>query len=414
MDRFFFLALVFFLTISLPANAKELPKIAVWDLAPGDIRPTYAQDLTSILVSEISKLEKYEVYSQENVRTIAGWTATRMKLGCTDTKCLTALGQMDIAKLISGRIGKIGNRYAVSLSLFDTQNAKAEKAVSEFGGSEDELIGLVQQAVRKLLGEKGQSENEIEDNKDEEYLFVLDLMESIMYLNDGVVQLSGDCTPESQYGTTIWWNKAKWEEAQKKLEKWRDNRNIKIRRISEQLSIKIRQFRRMREEDVTSLDLLQAFLHPEGLDVRKNLCPYYFSRDEDHLGVFYRLMYQINVLLLELPAIITNVVDIPKIKVTIRSEKTGPAETTSHRDYNFGILQSTHSQFVFSKKQLLDIGQYLENYLDEREKIKRRLFSEIDDASLLFTHAIICNYLKNGDDDVVFSLLELHGSCRLK
>ncbi len=133
-------------------DAKDLPKIAIWDLSPGDIKPVYAQDLTSILVSEISKLGTFEVYSQENVRTLAGWAAEKMMLGCTDTKCLTALGQMDIAKLISGRVGKIGNRYSVSLNLFDTQNAKAEKAVSEFGRSEDELIELVQVAVRRLLG----------------------------------------------------------------------------------------------------------------------------------------------------------------------------------------------------------------------------------------------------------------------
>jgi len=135
-----------------PSPAKDLPKIAVWDLSPGDIKPTYAQDLTLILVSEVSKLEKYEVYSQENVRTLAGWTAQRMTLGCTDAKCLTALGQMDIAKLISGRVGKIGNRYTISLNLFDTQNTKAEKSISEFCRSEDELIELVQQGVRKLLG----------------------------------------------------------------------------------------------------------------------------------------------------------------------------------------------------------------------------------------------------------------------
>jgi formylglycine-generating enzyme required for sulfatase activity len=75
-----------------------------------------------------------------------------MKLGCTSTQCLLALGQMDVAKLISGSVGKIGNRYSVSLSLFDTQNAKAENAISEFCRTEDELIELVQKAGRQLLG----------------------------------------------------------------------------------------------------------------------------------------------------------------------------------------------------------------------------------------------------------------------
>jgi formylglycine-generating enzyme required for sulfatase activity len=122
-------------------------------LTAGNIKSSYAQDLTSIVVSEISKLEKYEVYSQENVQTLAGGSAVRMQLGCTDTKCLAAIGQMDIAKLISGRVGKIGNRYSVSLNLFDTHNARAEKSVSEVGRSEDELVDLVRVAVRKLLGE---------------------------------------------------------------------------------------------------------------------------------------------------------------------------------------------------------------------------------------------------------------------
>jgi len=106
--------------------------------------------LTSFVVSEITRLKKYEVYSQENVRTLAGWSAERMKLGCPDTKCLLALGQMDIAKLISGSVGKIGKRYTVSLNLFDTQKARA---VSKTCESEDELIELIQGSVRELLGE---------------------------------------------------------------------------------------------------------------------------------------------------------------------------------------------------------------------------------------------------------------------
>ena len=152
MRRLSFLFLAFLLFLPSIPQAKELPKVAVWDLEPREVKPAYARELTSILVSEISKMGQYEVYSQDNVRTLAGWTAEKMQLGCTDSKCLTALGQMDVAKLISGSVGKIGNRYSVSLNRFDTKNAKAENAVSEFGRSEDELIDLVQLAVRKLLG----------------------------------------------------------------------------------------------------------------------------------------------------------------------------------------------------------------------------------------------------------------------
>jgi hypothetical protein len=116
-----------------------------------EVKPAYAQELTSILVSEISKTGKFEVYSQENVRTLAGWTAERMALGCTDSKCLTALGQMDVARLVSGSVGRIGDVYSISLNLFNTQKVKAERSISEFCRSENELITLLQQGVRKLL-----------------------------------------------------------------------------------------------------------------------------------------------------------------------------------------------------------------------------------------------------------------------
>jgi hypothetical protein len=130
---------------------KELGKIVVWDLVPRNTPVTHAAELTSILVSEIGKLGLLEVYSQENVRTLAGWTAEKMQLGCTDSKCLTALGQMDVSRLISGSVGKIGDRYSISLNLFDTQNTRSERSVSEFCRSENDLIELVQTAVRKLL-----------------------------------------------------------------------------------------------------------------------------------------------------------------------------------------------------------------------------------------------------------------------
>ncbi len=133
-------------------DTKDLPKMAVWDLAARNTPITHAQELTSILVSEITKVRKYEVYSQENIRTLAGWTEERMKLGCTSSQCLTALGQMDIVKLVSGSVGKIGDTYTISLNLFDTQNAKAENAVSEFSRSENELISSMQKAVKRLLG----------------------------------------------------------------------------------------------------------------------------------------------------------------------------------------------------------------------------------------------------------------------
>jgi formylglycine-generating enzyme required for sulfatase activity len=155
LSLFFILVAIIFPSLS---SGKELAKVAVWALEPMNTPLVHVRQLTSFVVSEITKLKKYEVYSQENVRTLAGWTAERMQLGCTDSKCLTALGQMDISKLISGSVGKIAKRYTVSLNLFDTQKARAENAISKICESEDGLIELIQASVRELLGEAPETE----------------------------------------------------------------------------------------------------------------------------------------------------------------------------------------------------------------------------------------------------------------
>ena len=53
-------------------SGKELPWVAVWDLEPMNTPATHARQLTSFIVSEITHLRKYEVYSQEK-HTDPGW-----------------------------------------------------------------------------------------------------------------------------------------------------------------------------------------------------------------------------------------------------------------------------------------------------------------------------------------------------
>ncbi|MBA4394846.1 MAG: hypothetical protein C0407_14945 [Desulfobacca sp.] len=156
MKKGFFLwpiALLFFLIPSI-SPAKELPKMAIWDLEAKEVTPAFAKDLTSILIKEIIKVEIYAVYTQENIQTITGWTEQEKILGCSNPQCLTALGQKDIAKLISGSVGKSGDRYVLTLSLFDAKKTITERTVSEFCQSDDQRIELVQISVKKLFKEQ--------------------------------------------------------------------------------------------------------------------------------------------------------------------------------------------------------------------------------------------------------------------
>ena len=165
------IVLAFNFAITFPALAeKELPKIAILDLEAINVPPTHAKALTSILVSETARLGKYEVYNQEKVHAAAGWNARK---GCTDTPCLKSLGQIGITKLVTGSVGKVGNTYAISLNLLDTQSGKIENGVSEACRLEDDLVGQFQKATRQLFGvvpqastgESRKDERELTDQK---------------------------------------------------------------------------------------------------------------------------------------------------------------------------------------------------------------------------------------------------------
>ena len=55
----FLVLLAFIFFYSPPAvSGKEIPKIAVWDLASRSTPQAHAQELTSFVVSEITKLKK--------------------------------------------------------------------------------------------------------------------------------------------------------------------------------------------------------------------------------------------------------------------------------------------------------------------------------------------------------------------
>jgi len=146
------IVLIFFLVVPSISLGSNIPKVAVWNIEPRAVSNFYAKELTSILVSELTKLGKYEIYSQENIQTVTKWTEERMKLGTTDTQTLTMLGEMDISKLISGSVSKIGDIYSISINIFDVKQAKIENSISETCSTESELIDLTKKVVRRLSG----------------------------------------------------------------------------------------------------------------------------------------------------------------------------------------------------------------------------------------------------------------------
>jgi TolB-like protein len=66
--------------------------------------------------------------------------------GCTTTECAVEMGELlNVEKMISGSIGKLGQTYTIDLSLIDVKTARIEKSFfRDFKGEIDGLLNLMQ------------------------------------------------------------------------------------------------------------------------------------------------------------------------------------------------------------------------------------------------------------------------------
>lgn len=137
---------------TLPSGKKT--SFAVLDLVPNGVPADDAANLTQVLSSEIKRVDGASVISRDDIAAVLQLEATKSALGCDDTSCLAELGgALGVEKLVVGNVGKLGDTKVVSLRLISVAGVKVDNRVSEsFAGPDDQLLGAVRHAARKLLG----------------------------------------------------------------------------------------------------------------------------------------------------------------------------------------------------------------------------------------------------------------------
>jgi TolB-like protein len=146
------LAILLALLVSTQALAREKVKIAVVDLTPIGTEETLAKNLTATVVTELSRLHLLEVVSREEIMKMLSFEENRMMLGCTDAVCLAEIGgALGVEYLVTGNVGKVGDRLLVNLQLIDIRQIKVINRVKREAGAEGELLGAVASGARELV-----------------------------------------------------------------------------------------------------------------------------------------------------------------------------------------------------------------------------------------------------------------------
>jgi TolB-like protein len=94
----------------------------------------------ALIVIERGKME--EILSEQGFQ----------QTGCTTTECAVEAGKLlNVQKMVSGSIGKIGQTYTIDLSLIDVETAQIEKSfIQDYKGEIDGLLSLMQETANQI------------------------------------------------------------------------------------------------------------------------------------------------------------------------------------------------------------------------------------------------------------------------
>ncbi|MCK4641720.1 MAG: PEGA domain-containing protein [Candidatus Marinimicrobia bacterium] len=138
----------------LPVQAQDKMNIAVIDFeAQGGLTPQEAAVLTNRLRSKLVATNVFIMLDRGRMDEILKEQGFQIS-GCTSTKCKVEMGSLlNVQKIVSGSIGKIGKLYTLEIALIDIVNAKVIKSLTrDYTGEIEGIIGLMGPIADELAG----------------------------------------------------------------------------------------------------------------------------------------------------------------------------------------------------------------------------------------------------------------------
>ena len=133
--------LTLFLTLTLATLLTAQTRVAVIDLtAKSGVDEDEASLLTDTLRASIYKAKVFDLMNREDMNAVLKEVAFQQSGACDDTSCIVEMGNaLGLEKMIAGSIGKLGERYSVTIKLVDIAAARNEALITEYyrGGVEE-------------------------------------------------------------------------------------------------------------------------------------------------------------------------------------------------------------------------------------------------------------------------------------
>lgn len=135
---------------SRDSTFKKLP-IAILTLDAKGITRQEADILTERLRTAFVRDGRYQVLERSQMESILTEQGFQ-QMGCTTNECLVQAGLiLGVREMVGGSVGKIGERYAIDVRLFDVESSEIIKAVSRnVQGTVDKLLDVMPEISSEL------------------------------------------------------------------------------------------------------------------------------------------------------------------------------------------------------------------------------------------------------------------------
>lgn len=137
------------------SSASARPTLAVLDLEDRGAGKESAQSLTEVVTSSLAGLGVFDVLSRADIEQMVRFEQDRQLLGCnSDASCIAELGgALGVGLLVTGSIGKVGERFLLTLTLTDAQQGRVRAREQREIASVDELARETDKAARAVVRE---------------------------------------------------------------------------------------------------------------------------------------------------------------------------------------------------------------------------------------------------------------------
>jgi TolB-like protein len=155
--------LILFFIINLQGQEEKL-KIAVMDFGnTGGLSNEESVTLTNRLRSMLVRTNSLIVLERGKMEEILGEQGFQ-QTGCTSTECAVEVGKLlNVQKMVSGSIGRIGETYTIDLSLIDVATAAIEQSfISDYKGAIDGLLSEMEGVANQIARRGAALKEEVE------------------------------------------------------------------------------------------------------------------------------------------------------------------------------------------------------------------------------------------------------------